>query len=260
MRSMARELTAPWLYAQVTTCAIFCSAGDSIPILLRALMIRRHGEGASGNRGRPWRPSPAAAALPCPQHETGGDGNGHDPDGEPHRAARLFTDVGVRAAQRTGGPRTGSYRTGCLGVGRPRRHRCAARLRTGRQRRGACEVPPDPGHRHPDRLDVVRIGVVDKSRALPVRRVPADAEERGRGLIVVDALAERWGTELRRWGKSGGAADGVGCVCGECSGGRARRNNAHDSSGTSRPTRSVMQCSTTAKHGRKPRPSAGAPG
>lgn len=54
--------------------------------------------------------------------------------------------------------------------------------------------------------DVVRIAVVDKSPHLPVRRAPGADEVWGRGLLLVEALTERWGSELRGsrhrpWGK-----------------------------------------------------------
>ncbi|MDH6626606.1 serine/threonine-protein kinase RsbW [Streptomyces sp. LBL] len=48
----------------------------------------------------------------------------------------------------------------------------------------------------------VRIGVVDKARVLPEMTKPGDdLLTSGRGLLLVDALAERWGTDLFRWGK-----------------------------------------------------------
>ncbi|MFJ9493848.1 ATP-binding protein [Streptomyces sp. NPDC101224] len=48
----------------------------------------------------------------------------------------------------------------------------------------------------------VRLGVVDRSKTVPNLRTHADEEQtRGRGLFLVDVLAERWGTELYRWGK-----------------------------------------------------------
>ncbi len=48
----------------------------------------------------------------------------------------------------------------------------------------------------------VRIGVVDKTRVLPDFTKPGDdLTTSGRGLLLVDALAERWGTDLYRWGK-----------------------------------------------------------
>ncbi|WP_046494518.1 ATP-binding protein [Streptomyces odonnellii] len=52
----------------------------------------------------------------------------------------------------------------------------------------------------------VRIGVMDRSRTMPVLRCPADTEVHGRGLALVDALAVRWGTVLKDRGK---------CVWGE---------------------------------------------
>ncbi|MFH9038517.1 ATP-binding protein [Streptomyces sp. NPDC017966] len=48
----------------------------------------------------------------------------------------------------------------------------------------------------------VRIGVVDRARVLPKLAKPGDdLLTSGRGLLLVDALAERWGTDLYRWGK-----------------------------------------------------------
>ncbi|GGV85685.1 hypothetical protein GCM10010294_65330 [Streptomyces griseoloalbus] len=48
----------------------------------------------------------------------------------------------------------------------------------------------------------VRIGVVDRARVLPELAKPSDdLLTSGRGLLLVDALAERWGTDLYRWGK-----------------------------------------------------------
>ncbi|MFF3989083.1 ATP-binding protein [Streptomyces sp. NPDC001797] len=48
----------------------------------------------------------------------------------------------------------------------------------------------------------VRIGVVDRARVMPEMVKPGDdLLTSGRGLLLVDALAERWGTDLYRWGK-----------------------------------------------------------
>lgn len=48
----------------------------------------------------------------------------------------------------------------------------------------------------------VRIGVVDRTRALPQMVQPNDdLLTNGRGLLLIDALAERWGTDVYRWGK-----------------------------------------------------------
>ncbi|WP_245996694.1 ATP-binding protein [Streptomyces armeniacus] len=49
--------------------------------------------------------------------------------------------------------------------------------------------------------DTVRIAVSDTSRALPVRREPDDTADRGRGLIVVEALADQWGIDVQPSGK-----------------------------------------------------------
>ncbi|MFF1464291.1 ATP-binding protein [Streptomyces sp. NPDC058330] len=47
----------------------------------------------------------------------------------------------------------------------------------------------------------VRIGVVDFSKAPPVRGEPGPEGEGGRGLALVEELAEAWGTEPLPWGK-----------------------------------------------------------
>ncbi|CAM5396348.1 SpoIIE family protein phosphatase OS=Streptomyces cyaneofuscatus OX=66883 GN=G3I52_11785 PE=4 SV=1 [Streptomyces cyaneofuscatus] len=50
--------------------------------------------------------------------------------------------------------------------------------------------------------DRVRLGVVDRSKELPTMRTDSNGEQiRGRGLLIVDALTEQWGTELYPWGK-----------------------------------------------------------
>ncbi|TXS26290.1 ATP-binding protein [Streptomyces sp. adm13(2018)] len=50
--------------------------------------------------------------------------------------------------------------------------------------------------------NAVRVGVVDRSRALPILRTDSDGDEpRGRGLLLIDTLTDDWGTELYRWGK-----------------------------------------------------------
>ncbi|ANJ07281.1 hypothetical protein GCM10010220_26850 [Streptomyces parvulus] len=48
----------------------------------------------------------------------------------------------------------------------------------------------------------VRLGVIDRSKAIPLMRTDANGDQpRGRGLILVDSLTERWGTDLYQWGK-----------------------------------------------------------
>ncbi|MFF7649238.1 ATP-binding protein [Streptomyces sp. NPDC007983] len=50
--------------------------------------------------------------------------------------------------------------------------------------------------------DVIRLGVADRARSVPLLRTDSNGDDtRGRGLLIVDALTERWGTELYRWGK-----------------------------------------------------------
>lgn len=48
----------------------------------------------------------------------------------------------------------------------------------------------------------VRLSVVDRSKDIPMMRTDSNGDQlRGRGLVLVDALAEQWGTEPYRWGK-----------------------------------------------------------
>jgi anti-sigma regulatory factor (Ser/Thr protein kinase) len=55
--------------------------------------------------------------------------------------------------------------------------------------------------------DTVRLAVVDRApRGLPELLAPAQEDVRGRGLFLVDAMADRWGYDLvglasRPWGK-----------------------------------------------------------
>lgn len=50
-----------------------------------------------------------------------------------------------------------------------------------------------PGH--------VCLAISDRSTALPRLQKAKQGCVTGRGLLLVDELADRWGTELRRWGK-----------------------------------------------------------
>ncbi|OEU90478.1 serine/threonine protein phosphatase [Streptomyces abyssalis] len=47
----------------------------------------------------------------------------------------------------------------------------------------------------------VRIAVVDKSRVEPVRCEANEDDEGGRGLALVELLADEWGTDPLPWGK-----------------------------------------------------------
>ncbi|WP_346434238.1 ATP-binding protein [Streptomyces pyxinae] len=50
--------------------------------------------------------------------------------------------------------------------------------------------------------DRVRLAVVDRSKVIPMMRTESNGDQiRGRGLMIVDALTECWGTEMYRWGK-----------------------------------------------------------
>lgn len=53
-------------------------------------------------------------------------------------------------------------------------------------------------HPLPDRL---LLAVVDKCRDLPCMRTPNVGDLRGRGLLLVDALADNWGSTRLPWGK-----------------------------------------------------------
>ena len=50
--------------------------------------------------------------------------------------------------------------------------------------------------------DKVRVAVSDDGPGLPERRVSSNAEESGRGLMIVDALAQRWGVDRTPKGKT----------------------------------------------------------
>ncbi|MFD6420596.1 ATP-binding protein [Streptomyces sp. NPDC060198] len=51
-------------------------------------------------------------------------------------------------------------------------------------------------------LTTVVLGVVDRSTSIPLLRTDSNGDQvQGRGLLLVDALSDRWGTELYRWGK-----------------------------------------------------------
>ncbi|SCK49975.1 Anti-sigma regulatory factor (Ser/Thr protein kinase) [Streptomyces sp. WMMB 714] len=47
----------------------------------------------------------------------------------------------------------------------------------------------------------VHVAVVDKSRAEPVRCAAGEDDEGGRGLALVELLADSWGTDPLPWGK-----------------------------------------------------------
>lgn len=49
--------------------------------------------------------------------------------------------------------------------------------------------------------ELIRIGVVDKSKKFPVPCKPDDEDTQGRGLAVVELLAHRWGVDPLPWGK-----------------------------------------------------------
>nr|WP_241265967.1 ATP-binding protein [Streptomyces boncukensis] len=49
--------------------------------------------------------------------------------------------------------------------------------------------------------NTVRVAVVDKCHARLVVRDPGDTDTSGRGLVIVDAMTDRWGTEPLPWGK-----------------------------------------------------------
>ncbi|MFI6937061.1 ATP-binding protein [Streptomyces sp. NPDC050287] len=49
--------------------------------------------------------------------------------------------------------------------------------------------------------DQVRVAVIDRSRTLPTLADANDDEDHGRGLAIVDALSQQWGTDPLNWGK-----------------------------------------------------------
>ncbi|MEV0011462.1 SpoIIE family protein phosphatase [Streptomyces sp. NPDC047973] len=57
------------------------------------------------------------------------------------------------------------------------------------------EVLPEPVRR-------IRLSVQDRSSAWPRRRTPGETSTSGRGLLLLDAVAERWGIEPRGEGKA----------------------------------------------------------
>jgi anti-sigma regulatory factor (Ser/Thr protein kinase) len=48
----------------------------------------------------------------------------------------------------------------------------------------------------------VKIAVADRSRTVPEMTSPADEDEEGRGLFLVDVLSDRWGHDRHRRGKT----------------------------------------------------------
>ncbi|EGX59360.1 putative anti-sigma regulatory factor, serine/threonine protein kinase [Streptomyces zinciresistens K42] len=49
--------------------------------------------------------------------------------------------------------------------------------------------------------DRVQLSVIDLSRTLPEVVTADDDWENGRGLLLIEALSQQWGTEPYRWGK-----------------------------------------------------------
>lgn len=47
----------------------------------------------------------------------------------------------------------------------------------------------------------LRVWVTDRSKKVPEARQASTEDEHGRGLVLVGALADRWGVEPTRWGK-----------------------------------------------------------
>ncbi|WP_328377076.1 ATP-binding protein [Streptomyces sp. NBC_00440] len=47
----------------------------------------------------------------------------------------------------------------------------------------------------------VRLSVSDRSLALPKVQEAGEESVTGRGLMLIDELADRWDTDVRRWGK-----------------------------------------------------------
>ncbi|MFE4873478.1 ATP-binding protein [Streptomyces sp. NPDC056682] len=49
--------------------------------------------------------------------------------------------------------------------------------------------------------DRIRVAVVDKRRCVVEAGTPHPDDVRGRGLVLVEALSDSWGTDLLPWGK-----------------------------------------------------------
>ncbi|NUS89007.1 MAG: ATP-binding protein [Streptomyces sp.] len=47
----------------------------------------------------------------------------------------------------------------------------------------------------------IRVAVTDKSHVAPTPRRAKDDDESGRGLAIVEAVSDRWGTDRLPWGK-----------------------------------------------------------
>jgi anti-sigma regulatory factor (Ser/Thr protein kinase) len=50
--------------------------------------------------------------------------------------------------------------------------------------------------------DAVRVEVLDDSPTMPCQKAPDINAERGRGLLLIDQLSQRWGAERRGAGKA----------------------------------------------------------
>ncbi|MCQ8193422.1 ATP-binding protein, partial [Streptomyces rugosispiralis] len=50
--------------------------------------------------------------------------------------------------------------------------------------------------------DRVRLAVTDKCPQPPTAQAPCCDDESGRGLVLVEAMSDRWGTQYRTWGKT----------------------------------------------------------
>lgn len=48
---------------------------------------------------------------------------------------------------------------------------------------------------------VIRIQVTDTSRTRPMLKTFTPDQEHGRGLVLVEGLTSRWGTDVKHWGK-----------------------------------------------------------
>lgn len=57
--------------------------------------------------------------------------------------------------------------------------------------------------------DSLRIGLADDAPGLPRQKHPGPEDARGRGLLIVDALAHRWGVDVAQRGKQTWASWGI---------------------------------------------------
>ncbi len=88
----------------------------------------------------------------------------------------------------------------------------------------------------PEPVRRVRLSVQDRSSVWPHRRSPGEAATSGRGLLMIEALADAWGVEPRGDGKA------VWCEFGPAA--DARRETGDSGGGTGQLTLSAVSSMT----------------